>query len=103
MRIRRSVAKTVGAFIVPAICTATVAYFGYFTIWGSRGLLALASAREQLDTQRAALASIQDQRLRLQHRTELLANGNRDLIEELRRDQSLSALPGEVSVRRSDR
>ena len=101
MRIRQSVSRTISALVVPAICAASVLYFGYFTIWGNRGLVALAAARHHLTDRQIALLAAQGDRLRLQRRVELLARGGPDIIEELRRDQSLGALPGEISVRRN--
>ena len=88
--------------VFPAICAATIAYFGYFTIFGPRGLIALADARHDLAAQQASLASAQVERLQLQHRVVLLSKGDPDIVEELRRDQNLGAHAGEVSVRRSD-
>ena len=41
MRIRRSVTRIFAASVIPAIAAAAIAYFGYYTIWGTRGLLAL--------------------------------------------------------------
>lgn len=102
MRIRRSVARTVGMLVFPAICAATIAYFGYFTIFGPRGLMALADARRDLAAQQTALATAEQSRLHLQHRVVLLGKGDPDIVEELRRDQNLGARTGEVSVRRND-
>lgn len=100
MRIRRSIARTVTALIFPAICLAAIGYFGYFTIAGPRGLIALGDARQQLTAERTALALIDDHRRRLAHRVDLLTKGDPDLIEEIRRDQNLGVLPGEIGVAR---
>ena len=101
MRMRRSVARVVGALIVPAICAAAIAYFGYFTIWGERGLMALASARTQLDSEQERLASVRGDRERLEHRIDLVRSGDPDILQELRRKQLLGAGTGEVAVPRS--
>jgi cell division protein FtsB len=100
MRIRRSIARTVTALIFPAICLAAIGYFGYFTIAGPRGLIALGDARQQLSNEQAAFALIDDHRQSLAHRVDLLSKGDPDLIEEIRRDQNLGVLPGEIGVDR---
>ena len=102
MRMRRSVARVVGALVVPAICAAVVAYFGYFTIWGERGLMALASTQAQLDIKRERLASVRGAREKLQHRIELLRSGHADadLVQEVRRNQLMGAETGEIAIPR---
>jgi|SRR6476646_5434665 len=100
MAMRRSVARIVGALIVPAICAATVAYFGYFTVWGERGLIALASARAGLSGERQQLEALKSARERLQRRIALVHRGDPDMLQELRRDQLLGGDTGEVAVPR---
>lgn len=97
---RRSVARIVGALVVPAICAATVLYFGYFTVWGERGLMALASTRTELSAERQQLQSLKSARERLQRRIALVRRGDPDMLQELRRKQLLSAETGEVAVPR---
>jgi len=97
---RRSVARVVGALIVPAICAAAVTYFGYFTIWGERGLMALASARTQLTTEQRQLDTLQTARERIQRRIALVRAGDPDILQEVRRKQLLGAESGEVLVPR---
>ena len=97
---RRSVARVVGALIVPAICAAAVTYFGYFTIWGGRGLMALASARTQLTTEQRQLDTLQTARERIQRRIALVRAGDPDILQEVRRKQLLGAESGEVLVPR---
>ena len=48
MRIKRSVSRIFGVLVVPAITVAVVAYFGAYTIWGNRGVLALVDTQAQL-------------------------------------------------------
>ena|ERR1051326_4016529 len=103
MAMRRSVARVVGALVVPVICAATVAYFGYFTIWGERGLAALASARANLSAEQQQLARLKGARERLQHRIALVRHADPDILQELRRDQLLGADAGEVAVPRKAR
>ena len=97
---RRSVARVVGALIVPAICAAAVTYFGYFTIWGERGLMALASARTQLTAEQRQLDTLQTARERIQRRIALVRAGDPDILQEVRRKQLLGAENGEVLVPR---
>jgi cell division protein FtsB len=100
MVMRRSVARVVGALIVPAICAAAIAYFGYFTVWGERGLMALASAQTQLAAEQQQYASIRTSRERLERRILLLRRGDPDMVQEVRRNQLLGAENGEVLVPR---
>jgi cell division protein FtsB len=99
---RRSVARVVGALVVPSICAATIAYFGYFTIWGERGLMALAATQAQLATQREQLDTVREARERLQHRIQLLRSGHADadLVQEIRRNQLMGAEAGEIAIPR---
>ena len=97
---RRSVARIVGALIVPAICAAAVTYFGYFTVWGERGLMALASARTHLTTEQRQLDTLQTARERIQRRIALVRAGDPDILQEVRRKQLLGAESGEVLVPR---
>ena len=85
---------------MPAICAAAVAYFGYFTIWGERGLMALASARTQLTAEQQQLDTLQTARELLQRRIALLRAGDPDILQEVRRKQLLGAENGEVLVPR---
>jgi cell division protein FtsB len=102
MRIRRSVTRFFSVLVIPAICGAAVTYFGYYAIWGSRGLLALTDTRARLSIAKDELASLSDDRKRLEHRIHLLRQGDPDpdLIEEIVRDQMLGSMPGEVVVPR---
>lgn len=88
------------ASVIPAIAAATIAYFGYYTIWGARGVLALYDTNARLGVQEEQLATLKDSRERLQHRIELLRKGDRDMLEETARDQMLDSVPGQVAVPR---
>jgi cell division protein FtsB len=102
MRIRYSVTRFFGALVIPAICGAAVAYFGYYTIWGSRGLLALTDTQARLAVVQDQLASLSDDRRRLEHRIQLLQPGSvdADMVEEIARAQLLGSTPGEIVVPR---
>ena len=102
MRIRRSVTRFFGILVIPAISAAAIAYFGYYTLWGTRGLLALADVKARLSVEETRLASLADERARLEKRIQLLRSGaeDPDLIEEIERRQMLGSSPGQVLVPR---
>ena len=103
MRIRRSVSRFFGISVLPAMTFAIVAYFGYYAIWGERGMLALTDIDARLDVQREELAQLQTNRLRLAHRIELMRPGSvdNDLVEELARAQLMEGAPGQIAVPRA--
>jgi cell division protein FtsB len=102
MRIRHSVTRFFGILVIPAISAAAIFYFGYYAIWGTRGLVALADARARLSLQEERLAVLAQQRSRLEHRIKLLKNGaeDPDLVEELAREQMLGSTPGQIAIPR---
>lgn len=104
MRIRRSVTRIFVLSVLPAITCAVVAYFGYYAIWGERGMLALADTEARLGVQRELLTQARDDRTRLEHRIALMRPGSADpdLIEELARSQLMIGAPGQVAVRRQN-
>ena len=102
MRIRRSVARVFSAMVLPAITAAVVAYFGYYAIWGQRGVHALNDVQAKLAMEQKRYAEAKDARERLQHRISLLGEGkvDPDLVEELARGQLMDGAPGQVAVPR---
>jgi cell division protein FtsB len=100
MRIRRSVTRFFGALVIPAICAAAILYFGYYLVWGSRGVLALTDAQARLAVAQQQLADVEHDNNRLKHRIELLGSEDPDIIEEIARDQLLGTTPGQVAVPR---
>ena len=105
MRIRRSVTRFFGVLVIPAISAAAIAYFGYYTLWGTRGLIALADTQARISLEQDKLASLSEQRARLERRIHLLKNGaeDPDLIEEVARAQMLGSVPGQIAVPRDRR
>jgi cell division protein FtsB len=103
MRIKRSVTRVFGLLVMPAVTLAVVAYFGAYTIWGNRGVLALEDTEARLGVQQQQLAQIQDSRARLQHRIALMEKdgADPDLVEELARGQLMDGAPNQVAVPRS--
>ena len=100
MRIRRSVTRIFGVLVVPAITLAVVAYFGAYTIWGNRGVLALVDTQAQLGIQQQQLVQLQDNRARLEHRIALMEKNDPDLVEELARTQLMDGAPNQVALPR---
>ena len=82
-----------------------MAYFGYYALWGSRGLLALADVQARLSVQQEQLVVLKDDRTHLEHRIRLLQQGSEDpdLIEEITRGQLLGSAPGQIAVPRDKR
>lgn len=94
--------RVFAAMMLPAACGAVTAYFGYYAIWGERGVLALEDAQADLSVRQEQLAQVHDQRERLQHRISLMKPGqvDPDLLEELARGELMDGAPGEVAVPR---
>ena len=100
MRIKRSVSRIFGVLVVPAITVAVVAYFGAYTIWGNRGVLALEDTQAQLGVRQQQLAELQASRQRLEHRIALMEKNDPDLVEELARTQLMDGAPNQVALPR---
>jgi len=100
MRIRRSVVRVFGWTVLPAVTVAVVSYFGYYTVYGQRGTLALHATEMRLAAANGQLAQLSDRRQRLEHRIALLKAGDPDLIEELARTKLMDGAPGQVAVPR---
>lgn len=104
MRIRRSVSRIFSALIIPAICGAAILYFGYYTIWGTRGLLALNDTNAHLAIRTEQLAALKVERAHLERRIKLLEPGSvdPDLLEEVAREQLLEGAQGQIVVPRKN-
>lgn len=102
MRIKRSVARFFGLMILPAATIAVVGYFGFYAVWGERGLLVLEDTRAQLGVQQEQLAQLGETRARLAHRIALMEQGapDPDLVEELARTRLMDGAPNQVAVPR---
>ncbi len=96
--------RVFAAMVLPAVCAAVTAYFGYYAIWGERGVLALESVQADLGVHREQLAQVHAERLRLEHRIALMKPGqvDPDLVEELARAKLMDGQPGEVAIPRKD-
>ncbi|HEY2035224.1 MAG TPA: septum formation initiator family protein [Rhizomicrobium sp.] len=94
--------RVFGASVIPAICAAIIAYFGYYTISGTRGYHAYDTVSSELAAQQQKLASLHGERMRLEHRIDLLESGHvdRDMVEEVEREELLGSTPGQIAVPR---
>lgn len=99
MRIRPSVVRIICWLTVPATL-GVAAYFGTFALYGERGYAQLLSVRAELAEKHTRLAQLTDQRMRLEHRIQLLKAGDPDLVEELVRTKLMNAGPGQVAIPR---
>jgi len=97
------VTRFFAALVIPAISAAAVVYFGYYMIWGARGLVALSDTQARLEVRQEQLAALKSERVRLQHRIALLKKGSvdPDMVEEVARSQLLEGAPGQVAVPRA--
>lgn len=86
--------------LVPLIGAALVTYFVYHAIQGDRGLLAWWQLRQTMDAVELELASIQQDRVYLEHKTSLMRPENIDLdmLDEQTRRVLAFAQPGDYVV-----
>ena len=105
MRMRRRLGRNFQFMLLPAICCAVSAYFGYSFFFGERGLLAWRQTQDELAVAKRDLATMRAKREALQHRISLLDGKaiDPDLLEEVARGVLLEARPDEVAVPREKR
>jgi cell division protein FtsB len=104
MRIKRSVSRFFTVLVIPAITIAVVSYFGFYAIWGNRGVLMLEDTQARLGIEQQNLAQLQDNRARLEHRIALMEkDADPDLVEELARGQLMDGATNQVAVPRASR
>jgi cell division protein FtsB len=101
----RRIGRNIRLILLPVICCAMSAYFGYTVVFGERGLLAWRQTQDQLRIAQSNLASLRAKREALQHRISLLDGKaiDPDLLEEVARGELLQNRPGEVAVPREKR
>jgi len=105
MKLRRRVSRYANLLLIPAICCAVSAYFGYSFLFGERGVLAWRSSQDQLTAARHELMELRGRREALQHRISLLDDDaiDPDLLDEVAHEVLLENRPGEVAVPREKR
>jgi cell division protein FtsB len=103
MRIRRSVTRFFGASVLPAVCAAITVYFGYYAISGTRGYNAYHTVSNEVVAQQQKLASLRNDRIHLEHRIDLLDQGDPDMVREVEHDQMTGSAPNEMAMPRDGR
>ena len=104
MRIKRSSINRVFALsVLPAITCAVVAYFGYYAVWGERGMIALSDTQARLGILSQRLDQARDARHRLEHNIALMdpAHPDPDMVRELAHNELMIGDRNEVAVSRS--
>jgi cell division protein FtsB len=97
------VTRFFSASVLPAVCTAVIAYFGYYAISGTRGYNAYHKVSAELAAQQQKLALIQSDRIHLEHRIDLLDEGDPDMVREVEHDQMTGSAPNEMAMPRDSR
>lgn len=85
--------RNTGKFIVPALCAAFLAYFGFHAFQGEYGIYSKYSLEAQTAELRAEHTELKQQRIALEQRVQLLHDGTLDkdmLDEQARRSLNLS-------------
>ena len=102
MRIRRSVSRFFWGLALPAFSVVVISYFGFYALWGERGVFQLQDVQARLGVSQAELAQVQGERDRLNHRIALMSNqADPDLVEELARGQLMDGAPNQVAIPRT--
>ena len=78
-------------------------YFGSYTVWGERGVIAFEDIQAKLDVLQLQLSSLRSQRNLLEHRTALLEREDTDLVEEIARTKLMDGAPHQVAIPRSSK
>jgi cell division protein FtsB len=92
--------RKTGRLILPTVCAAFLAYFGYHAYNGEYGI----NSKYQLDARRAELtarlAQLHDERMHIEGRTNLLRDGSleRDMLDEQARRALSMSKPDEVTI-----
>ncbi len=92
--------KLLRGAIWPALAFSVIAFFGFYALFGSNGLLAWGDYAQRYQTRTAELARVEKARAELANRVSLLdpRRANPDMVDELvRRDLGL-AHPDEVII-----
>jgi cell division protein FtsB len=102
MRMRRRFSESFKVLVVPVVCCAVTAYFGYSGIVGPRGIIAWNRTEAELAVKQRELAQVQSERKALEHRISLLNAKalDPDMLDEVARGVLSQGRPGEVAVPR---
>lgn len=92
--------RNTGRLILPTVCVAFVAYFGYHTYNGEYGI----NSKSELEARRvdltARLDELRSERLHIERRTQLLRDGTleKDMLDEQARRALNMSKPDEVTI-----
>ncbi len=86
--------------VVPLLCTAVLAYFGYHAVQGDRGFNAWVGLSHQIERAEQRLAQGRAESKQLELRVSLLRSGglSRDMLDERARDVLSIAHPDEIVI-----
>ncbi|MGB3832765.1 MAG: septum formation initiator family protein [Mesorhizobium sp.] len=92
--------RNTGRLIVPLLCAAFLAYFGFHAYHGEFGINSKYRLQAQAVELQAQLASIKARRVELEQRVQLLHDGTmeKDMLDEQARRALNLSLPDEVIV-----
>lgn len=92
--------RNTGRLIVPLLCAAFLAYFGFHAYHGEFGIYSKYRLQTQAAELEAQLASIKARRVEMEQRVQLLHDGSmeKDMLDEQARRALNLSLPDEVIV-----
>lgn len=98
MRWRGQHGRILKQVALPVLSSCMIAYFGYHTVQGDRGLIAYLRISSEIEEAKALSDSLRKERRQLQHRVRLLGKHgvDPDLLDERARAVLNYAAPGEL-------
>jgi len=92
--------RKTGRLIIPVLCAAFVAYFGFHAYHGQYGINSRERMEEQTARLQTQLAKLQSERNELEKRARLLHDGSleKDMLDELARKALNLSGPDEVII-----
>ena len=92
--------RNTGRLIVPLLCAAFLAYFGFHAYHGEFGIYSKYRLQAQATELQAQLATVKARRMEMEQRVQLLHDGSmeKDMLDEQARRALNLSLPDEVIV-----
>lgn len=92
--------RNTGRLIVPLLCAAFLAYFGFHAYHGEFGIYSKYRLQAQAAELQAQLATVKARRMEMEQRVQLLHDGSmeKDMLDEQARRALNLSLPDEVIV-----
>ena len=105
MRLRRRVRNNFAVLVIPTVCIAVTAYFGYSGIFGQRGIIARNGTEAELAVKQEELSRLRTERRAVEHRIQLLNAKalDADMLDEVARGMLSHGRTDEVAVPRRQR